>query len=305
MTGTRRYLIRAPLSQIVAIHARLMRFCSGNRFDGTRDEATEPARLPSKLQPRVHDLIPDSRMARHPQEENPMTLHSPGLLRSLVVCLWLIFLPSVLQAQTSPSFDGTTGVLRLPVVDVPGTGVVNATLGLSSQNPIQFTLQSASVLTSPPAVDNGTPRVVNGNTLYIPRVQVGSEFYELNMGVVSGDPIIFGNLQVVSVVPAATPTPSPTPAPTPTPTPTPDPAAASNARGQTQYAAQCASCHGSNGQGGALGPSVVDSAFTSFATLRTKISTTMPQGNPSACADTASSTCATDVANYIINVLRK
>jgi len=237
-----------------------------------------------------------------------MSLPDLSLLRrAIALCLLLLSPLSLLQAQTSPSFDGNTGVLRLPVVDVPGTGVVNATLGLSSQNPIQFTLQSASVLTAPPAVDNATPRIVNGNTLYIPRVQVGNELYELNMGLVSGDPIIFGNLQVVSVVPAATPTPppAPTPAPTPTPTPTPDPAAASNARGQTQYAAQCASCHGSNGQGGALGPSVVDSAFTSFATLRTKISTTMPQGNPSACADTASSTCATDVANYIINVLRK
>ncbi len=231
---------------------------------------------------------------------------SPLLLRRFAtLCLLLLCPMSALQAQTSPSFDGSTGVLRLPVVDVPGTGVVNATLGLSSQNPIQFTLQSASVLSSPPAIDNATPRVVNGNTLYIPRVQVGNELYELNMGVVSGDPIIFGNLQVVSVVPAATPTPTPTPAPTPTPTPTPDPSAASNARGQTQYAAQCASCHGSSGQGGALGPSVVDSAFNTFATLRTKIHTTMPQGNPNACADTGSSTCATDVANYIINVLRK
>jgi len=222
-----------------------------------------------------------------------MTLHRPGLLRSLVCCLFLLGVSSLPQAQTSPSFDGNTGVLQLPMVDVPGTGVVNATLGLSNQNPIQFTLQSASVLTSPPAVDNGTPRVVNGNTLYIPRVQVGSELYELNMGVVSGDPIIFGNLQVLSVVPAAPPTP------------TPDPSAASNARGQIQYAAQCASCHGITGRGGALGPSVVGSASTSFAALRTKIHATMPPGNPNACADTASSTCATDVANYLINVLRK
>lgn len=230
---------------------------------------------------------------------------SPLLLRRFAtLCLLLLCPVSALHAQTSPSFDGSTGVLRLPVVDVPGTGVVNATLGLSNQNPIQFTLQSTSVLSSPPTIDNATPRVVNGNTLYIPRVQVGNELYELNMGVISGDPIIFGNLQVVSVVPAATPTPTPTPAPTPTPTPTPDPAAASNARGQTQYAAQCASCHGSSGNGGSA-PSLTSGSFASFATLRTKINNTMPPTNPSACADTASATCATDVANYIINVLRK
>ena len=203
-----------------------------------------------------------------------------------------------LQAQTAPSFDSSTGVLSLPVVDVPGTGVVNATLGLSNQNPIQFTLQSASVYATPPTVDGSAARVLNGSTLYIPRVQVGSDLYELNMSLVSGDPIIFGNLQVVSTTPVATPTPTPTPAPTP------DPLQASITRGQTQYAAQCASCHGSNGRGGGSGPSVVSGNFNAFATLRTKINNTMPPGNSSACADIGSATCATDVANYIINVLR-
>jgi cytochrome c553 len=203
-----------------------------------------------------------------------------------------------LHAQSGPSFDGSTGVLSLPVVDVPGTGVVNATLGLSSQSPIQFTLQSASVYVTPPTVDSSAARVVNGNTLYIPRVQVGSDLYELNMGLVSGDPIIFGNLQVVSVTPVPTATPAPTPAPTP------NPQQASITRGQTQYAAQCASCHGASGEGGVLGPSVASSSFNTFATLRTKIHTTMPQGNPNACADLGASTCATDVANYILNVLR-
>jgi len=226
-----------------------------------------------------------------------------ALLQQLAALTLVLLAPlPSLHAQTAPSFNGSTGVLSLPVVDVPGTGVVNATLGLSNQNPIQFTLQSASVYTTPPTVDSSSPRVVNGSTLYIPRVQVGNDLYELNMGLVSGAPIIFGNLQVVSVAPVPTATPTPTPAPTPAPTPNPQ--QASIARGQTQYAAQCASCHGSNGEGGAAGPGVVSSAFNTFATLRTKIHTTMPQGNPTACADTGTSTCATDVANYIIGVLR-
>jgi len=228
--------------------------------------------------------------------------------RLAAVVLMLLAPPAWLQAQTAPSFDGSTGVLALPVVDVPGTGVVNATLGLSNQNPIQFTLQSASVYATPPTVDTTAARVVNGSTLYIPRVRVGNEFYELNMGLVNSNPIIFGNLQVVSVtpVPAATPAPTATPAPvpSPTPTPTPNPQQASNARGQTQYAAQCASCHGSTGTGGSGGPNVTTGSFSTFATLRTKIHNTMPPGNPGACADIGSSTCATDVANYIINVLR-
>lgn len=233
-----------------------------------------------------------------------MSSHLRAILRAIFrPCLLAIacLLPAAaLHSQTTPSFDSSSGVLSLPVVDVPGTGIVNAKLGLSNQNPIQFTLQSATVYATPVTVDGTSARVLNGSTLYIPRVQVGNELYELNLGLVSGDPIIFGNLQVVSVTPVAAPTPTPAP----TPAPTPSGLQSSIARGQTQYASQCANCHGSTGNGGALGPSVVSGGFGTFATLRTRIHNTMPQGNPNACADLGSSTCATDVANYIINVLR-
>jgi cytochrome c553 len=221
-----------------------------------------------------------------------MTPFRISLLNQFAFFGLLLLAPSsLLQAQNNASFDGTSGILRLPLVDVPGTGVVDATLALSKQNPIQFTLQSATVLTATAADISGSPRVVDGNTLYIPSVQVGSELYELNMGLVSVDPIIFGNLQVLSMRSV--------------PTTTPDPISASNARGQAQYAVQCANCHGSSGRGGVGGPSVIVGNFNNFALLRSKIHSSMPVGNPGACADNGSTTCATDVANYIINVLRK
>ena len=67
-----------------------------------------------------------------------------ALLQQFATLAFALLAPlSLLHAQTAPSFNSSTGVLSLPVVDVPGTGVVNATLGLSNQNPIQFTLQSA------------------------------------------------------------------------------------------------------------------------------------------------------------------
>lgn len=189
------------------------------------------------------------------------------------------------------AFDGATGVLTLPVVDVPGTGVVNAGLRLSKDNPIEFTLQSAQVYTTPVTLNNKSAQVRTGGVLYIPSVQVGSQLYELNMTLIKPDPITFGNLQVLGVT-NVTP-------------PAPDPLQLSITAGQSRYAQLCASCHGSNGEGALQGPSLTSSGLTSFSALRLKINTTMPLGNSSACVDSGSSTCATDTANFIINRLQR
>ena len=173
------------------------------------------------------------------------------------------------------AFDGATGVLTLPVVDVPGTGVVNAGLRLSKDNPIEFTLQSAQIYSTAVTLNSKSARVRDGGVLYIPSAQVGSQLYELNMTLLRQDPITFGNLQV------------------------------SITAGETRYAQLCASCHGSNGVGALRGPSLVTSALTTFSPLRVKINNTMPPGNPSACIDSGSSTCATDVTNFIINRLQR
>lgn len=189
------------------------------------------------------------------------------------------------------AFDGATGVLTLPVVDVPGTGVVNAGLRLSKDNPIEFTLQSAQVYTTPVTLDNKSVRVRDGGVLYIPRVQVGSQLYELNMTLIKPDPITFGNLQVLGVT-NVTP-------------PAPDPLQLSITAGESRYSQLCASCHGGNGDGGLEGPSLVSSGLNTFNALRVKINTTMPLGNSSACVDSGNATCATDVANFIINRLQR
>ncbi len=189
------------------------------------------------------------------------------------------------------AFDGATGVLTLPVVDVPGTGVVNAGLRLSKDNPIEFTLQSAQVYTTPVTLNNKSAQVRSGGVLYIPSVQVGSQLYELNMTLIKPDPITFGNLQVVGVT-NVTP-------------PAPDPLQLSITAGESRYAQLCASCHGNNGEGALQGPSLTSSALTTFSPLRVKINNTMPLGNSSACVDSGSSTCATDITNFIINRLQR
>jgi mono/diheme cytochrome c family protein len=93
------------------------------------------------------------------------------------------------------------------------------------------------------------------------------------------------------------------PNPEPEPEPEPDSDQQSIMRGMNIYAAQCQQCHGSNGQGGSA-PNLINSSFNTFAALRSKISNTMPRGNPGACTDSGSSTCATDAANYILNMFQ-
>lgn len=189
------------------------------------------------------------------------------------------------------AFDSATGILSLPVVEVPGTGVVNAGLRLSKDNPIEFTLQSAQIYTTPVTLNDKSARVRDGGVLYIPSLQVGSQLYELNMTLIKPDPITFGNLQVLGI--------------TNVPPPAPDPLQLSITAGEGRYSELCASCHGNNGEGALLGPSLVSSGFNTVNTLRVKINSTMPQGNSSACIDSGSSTCATDIANFIFNRLQR
>lgn len=70
-----------------------------------------------------------------------------------------------------------------------------------------------------------------------------------------------------------------------------------NAAGQAHYVQQCSSCHGIDGNGTSVGPSLVGCATCSpFSVLSDEISRTMPIGEVEACVDD----CATDTAEYIL-----
>lgn len=70
-----------------------------------------------------------------------------------------------------------------------------------------------------------------------------------------------------------------------------------NAAGQAHYVQQCSSCHGIDGNGTSVGPSLVGCATcSSFSVLSDEISRTMPIGDVDACSDD----CAADTAEYIL-----
>ncbi|WP_370293857.1 c-type cytochrome [Thalassolituus sp.] len=70
-----------------------------------------------------------------------------------------------------------------------------------------------------------------------------------------------------------------------------------NAVGHALYQQQCASCHGIDGNGTSIGPTLVGCATcSSFLVLADEINRTMPVGDVEACTDS----CARDTAEYIL-----
>ena len=70
-----------------------------------------------------------------------------------------------------------------------------------------------------------------------------------------------------------------------------------NAAGHAHYQQMCASCHGIDGNGTSVGPSLVGCATcSSFSVLTDEISRTMPIGDVQACVED----CASDTAEYIL-----
>ena len=193
--------------------------------------------------------------------------------------------------STPALFDGIS-VLTLPILDVPGIGVANVSFDVNL-NTVQFILRDDFYLYGAGITAGDTPATLQGVTLHIPLLPIGAENYAFDLSLVGDNPITFANLANIVATPASTPEPEPEPEP--------DPTQQSIERGQALYTSvQCNTCHGPTG-GGGIGPSLRGHGASSFAFLRSTINGTMPQGNANACVDSASSTCATDIANFIID----
>ncbi len=191
------------------------------------------------------------------------------------------------------TFNDATGVVNLPVVNAPGLGIANASLQLTKNEPMEFTLIDAYFYEAG-IVAGETATRLDGSFLFIPSVRVGKELYEVRLTLLNDVIFLFGNLSVLSVrnEPAIGPLP-------PVPVDPANVLALSVAAGKTQYTNQCASCHGRTGVGG-YAPDLKGSLPSQFEALRSYIDLRMPTGNPRSCADSATSRCATDTANYII-----
>lgn len=211
-------------------------------------------------------------------------------------------LTATLTAPVYANFDTSAGILNLPVVDVPGTGLANVSFDVDLVN-LRFVLRNDFFLYNGGIVAGGNAaQLQGGSVLFIPSLPIGNELYSFKVSILGDNPITFGNPSDIVITNFV-----PTPAPQPEPEPEPQPTALQQSitRGESQYAQQCAECHGGSGEGG-TGPSMRTSALNSFNPLRARIDQTMPQLSPASCRDSGTTqTCATDTANYILNVFQQ
>ena len=199
-------------------------------------------------------------------------------------------LSAQMPAQANPfaSFDASTSILNVPELNAPGIGIANVNFSVNLATlefgVLDFFLYGAGITPGDRAA------FFNGTSLHIPALVFNNETYEVNLFPVSDDPIILGNPEILSVVPVQ---------PDPDPMPQPDLLQESIDRGQLQYSQLCAACHGVDGSGGS-GPNLRTSSLNTFDSLRNTIEFTMPRNNSGACRDTDTSSCATDIANFVL-----
>jgi len=108
---------------------------------------------------------------------------------------------ALLSVDIISVFNDATGIVNLPVVDVPGSGIANASLQLTRVEPFEFTLVDAYFYNPSIAAGARPTRFGQDGKLYLPQVIVGAEVYELYMTLLDDKAMRFGNLEVVNVRP--------------------------------------------------------------------------------------------------------
>jgi len=103
-----------------------------------------------------------------------------------------------LSLEATAIFNDSTGLLTLPVIFAPGSGTANATLRLSNNNPIQFSLVDGYFYDSSIVPGKQAAHLEDGR-LYLPDVRVGDERYAVTMTLLNPATFEFGNLEVNSV----------------------------------------------------------------------------------------------------------
>ncbi len=189
---------------------------------------------------------------------------------TLLALLSTAVIPTLSLAQSGGSIPYQEGnMLHIPRIDVEGYGALEVELLVVDEANLIYALHSAEPTTA--SFAPGATFDLNTNVLSIPLLQSNGSFFAVNMQLVQDT-----SFQVSSSLETTFP-------------------------GQDEYNAQCASCHGADGQGAAVAVSLVNCATcTNIDTLASYISSVMPLGAPQSCAGS----CATDVATYIDTVFQ-
>lgn len=103
------------------------------------------------------------------------------------------------------TYDAGSGVMNVPILTAPGIGtgnvsfLVNLTADLSQTT---FTLQDYYLYASNIAGSEDAAQFQNNEVLHVPGLLLGNEIYEFNLTILGDNPVVFGNPEIISVVPA-------------------------------------------------------------------------------------------------------
>lgn len=202
-----------------------------------------------------------------------------------LVCL-LTFLISTLFSQSALASRSTVqeGYLVVPRIDVVGYGAMEMRFRIIFDTEYRLLLETAEEVTGS-ATLSGIYDDLNGQ-LILDEVELESgEVFrvELEHMTTSAEPVF----SIVQALQIEGPTPDPIPPSTPSEG---DPTSGA------LFAQECSNCHGTDGAGTAIAPSLIACASCdNLSSLTTVIQDTMPIGQPGACdAD-----CASALASYI------
>ncbi|MFM1896124.1 MAG: hypothetical protein RLZZ385_1198 [Pseudomonadota bacterium] len=112
-------------------------------------------------------------------------------------------LSATVAAQNWASFDEITGVLNLPMLEVPEAGLANVSFMVNLQS-LRFTLRNDYYFYREGISAGEAPsQLMSIGLLYIPGVLVGNEILELVLSLVDDDPVVLGYPEILGITSAS------------------------------------------------------------------------------------------------------
>ncbi|MCG8413352.1 MAG: hypothetical protein MI746_03940 [Pseudomonadales bacterium] len=107
-------------------------------------------------------------------------------------------LSAFVSVPVNASYSQDTGVLNLPVVDVPEIGVANVSFTVNADTS-ELTLLESFLYTDNVQSTATSAMLSSENVLTIPRLLFNNQVYELQLTLLRDSPVVFGDLIVLSV----------------------------------------------------------------------------------------------------------
>lgn len=198
-------------------------------------------------------------------------------MSALLLSALLLLSPDVEAGRSSIEAD----TLILPRIDVDGYGALELSFRIVFNGEYQFVLDTAQPASQ--STDNSGSFDPSTMEIEVYEIQLeNGDIYTAKLGLVSQQGEVVFGLTEAQKLGAETPVNPP-----------------ANQQASALYTQLCATCHGGNGQGTSVGPTLTACANCSnYANLVAYITATMPLGQPGNC----NASCASALGSYILGI---